>query len=84
MRDGFFRNFHFCKFRKLPFFENQGRNEFFELFPNSSRLTKTRSDPNFCKKNDWNKSEIAVFQKLGSERVFRAFPELVPTRPDSS
>ncbi len=27
-------------------------------------------------------SEIAVFRKLGSEQVFRAFSELVPTCPD--
>ncbi len=35
------------------------------------------------RKNDRNESESAVFQKLGSERVFRAFPELDPTRSDS-
>jgi len=29
-------------------------------------------------------SEIAVFRKLGSQQVFRAFSELVPTRENSS
>ncbi len=51
---GFCRNFCFREFRKLPFFKNQGRSKFFELFPNSSRLAKTRSDSklnsNFGKK----------------------------------
>ena len=40
----FAKNCVFCEFRKLPFSKNSSWDEFFELFPNSSRLAKTRSN----------------------------------------
>ncbi len=78
MLDGFFQNF---RFRVRTSFSS-----FFRTRPDSQKLVPTLI---FAKKrekiakNTKNESELAVFRKFGLERVFRAFSELVLTRPDS-
>jgi len=47
------------------------------------RTRENRENHEFLRFSFSQVSEIAVFQKLGSEQVFRAFYELVPTRENS-
>ncbi len=74
----------------FSFFKNKGRNEFFELFSNSSRIAKTRSDPNFRKKCVFSQkirvrtSQNEPFTKITEKMTFNSShldsQKLVPTR----